>query len=339
MKTSRSSLLAAATASLFALLMLISLSASASGAAEYGIFTSDVEGDAPAFEEAEDDLAILADDQNQTWFTVAPDLRRCASPRCGGYWVRRVNRHFTDCPNGTRAATCYVAELDLSLAGLSPEQDAAVRRAAGHLLMRGSVQPKEFPPFGNLGVLRGEEAWIGHARISASGTFFRTRNTGIVCIAFPCPTVQIAPLNRPSPPRRIAGIELRDVIADPRDGYAQLDAPQGLLVSGELVPVSGPAGSSFQLESTEYYLPVTPALDLCGSRGLPACTSGEFCDFPEKGDCGRSDEPGVCEPLPEACITIFDPVCGCDGVTYSSSCVAHAAGVSVDYSGTCSGKP
>jgi len=317
------------------LLMSISLSVRASEAADHGALPSDVESQTQILEDADDNAATFFADHNHHWFTVAADPRLCPSPLCGGYLVSRVNRSFTVCANGTRAATCYVANLDLSPAGLSPEQETMVRRAAGHLLMRGTIGQNEVPPFGNLGVLRGQEAWIGHARIRPSGTFYRARSTSIVCFAFPCPTVRIAPLNRWSPSRTIAGIDFDAVTADPRDGYAQLNAPQGLMASGTLVPVSGPAGSSVELESTEYYLPVTPELDLCGSRGLPACTAGEFCDFSEKADCGRSDEPGVCEPRPEACITIFDPVCGCDGITYSNSCAAHAAGMSVDYKGPC----
>ncbi|MBN2340803.1 MAG: hypothetical protein JXX29_12815 [Deltaproteobacteria bacterium] len=35
------------------------------------------------------------------------------------------------------------------------------------------------------------------------------------------------------------------------------------------------------------------------------------------------------------CLTIFDPVCGCDHQTYDNDCTAAAAGVSIDYKGDC----
>jgi predicted phage tail protein len=37
----------------------------------------------------------------------------------------------------------------------------------------------------------------------------------------------------------------------------------------------------------------------------------------------------------EACITLWDPVCGADGKTYSNSCFAKVAGVEITYEGEC----
>src|SRR5262249_28292668 len=136
------------------------------------------------------------DPRNSSYFTAAADPRLCPSPLCGGFWVASVNQTYTVCANGSAAARCYVAEIDLSAAGLSAEQAVKVRGAAGHLLLRGSIGPSEFGAFGNLGVLRADEAWIGHPKIVATGNFYRATSTGIVCFTYPCPTVKIAPLNR-----------------------------------------------------------------------------------------------------------------------------------------------
>jgi len=69
----------------------------------------------------------------------------------------------------------------------------------------------------------------------------------------------------------------------------------------------------------------------CGAGG-PACATGDFCKRPD-GTCG--DVAGTCTPTPTICPPVVDPVCGCNGTTYSSACVADAAGVTVLSVGAC----
>jgi hypothetical protein len=70
----------------------------------------------------------------------------------------------------------------------------------------------------------------------------------------------------------------------------------------------------------------TPCFDNGG------CPGGEYC----LKDPGACPGEGTCEALPGgACPTFWTPVCGCDGRTYSNTCYAGQAGVSVDYSDLC----
>jgi hypothetical protein len=70
-----------------------------------------------------------------------------------------------------------------------------------------------------------------------------------------------------------------------------------------------------------------------GIAGLP-CEKGEFCEYPA-GTCDIVDNMGVCVTIPEDCLDVFDPVCGCDGVTYSNDCERMRAMVQKSHDGPC----
>ena len=73
--------------------------------------------------------------------------------------------------------------------------------------------------------------------------------------------------------------------------------------------------------------------DLCGPpcKEQGECAGDELC----QRSAGHCDEPGVCAPAPQGCGGVFDPVCGCDGKTWSSACEAAAAYLSVAHLGAC----
>lgn len=75
----------------------------------------------------------------------------------------------------------------------------------------------------------------------------------------------------------------------------------------------------------------------CGARLGDTCAKGEFCNWTLAGICGFADATGICTAVPAICTAIYAPVCGCDGKTYSSECVANGAGVSIQSKGECPG--
>jgi hypothetical protein len=50
------------------------------------------------------------------------------------------------------------------------------------------------------------------------------------------------------------------------------------------------------------------------------------------GECGFK---GTCELRPTECVEVYEPVCSCEGLTYSNSCYAAFDGINIAYSGTC----
>ena len=61
------------------------------------------------------------------------------------------------------------------------------------------------------------------------------------------------------------------------------------------------------------------------------CADAEYCARP----IGVCEDEGMCRERPRVCPLFFDPVCGCDGVTYSNLCDAAANGAGVASDGAC----
>lgn len=75
----------------------------------------------------------------------------------------------------------------------------------------------------------------------------------------------------------------------------------------------------------------------CGGWLGDTCGPDEYCAYEEGQLCGAADASAFCAPRPDACDAVLDPVCGCDGVTYDSACLAAAKGrTGIASKGACS---
>jgi hypothetical protein len=191
-----------------------------------------------------DGKADGAVDGAYTYFEIWRDLRKCASPSCGGFYLHRLNRTSTICHNGSSRWSCYVPELDWTESGLGDTLQAALVQAAERdalasgavALVRGRFAPKSFAGYGNLGRFVVTEAWVAENDSVSEGVFVRVKDNGVRCITTPCPTVGEKALNT----SRTANVHGLDFTAGGFDddqisklSTEMVSTPHGIIIAGD----------------------------------------------------------------------------------------------------------
>ena len=196
-----------------------------------------------------------------SFYSFRRDLRRCASPRCGGYFLKLVNQSRTRCADGRSQSECYVATIDWR-GQPEPDNDRG--------LLRGTIRRK-----GQFGELRVSEVWQAGGPNRPTGTFYRVRDRSpaIRCIAAPCPTHHEAKLNSTAS-QIMAGVDFSGAGAPENlvaEAQSAMVSPEGILISGNHSFVTGPAGRLPMLKASQFYLRAG------GSAGGPGTTPEKNC--------------------------------------------------------------
>lgn len=233
---------------------------------------------------------VASNPQNLAFVTLRPDTRRCISPLCGGYWVRRLNRSTMRCVDGRYAGECYVGSVDWSALALTPERlaDLQTLAAQGRALLRGRIDPMRDARWSETGELVVSGGWEPLGSALGAGAVWTASDNGVRCVTAPCAHLDAARVNVASSRTTLTEVLLSDVAGASRAELRRVSA--ALQNPAETVLLSGSvtvAGRARTLRATQAWLQVSQPV-----HESAFCTDGAQCaatvfhsDVSAEADC------------------------------------------------------
>lgn len=142
-------------------------------------------------------------------YSVKPDMRKCAFPMCGGYWITPVNKVYTDIPTLEEAedrywepGPIYVSSIDYTKLKLTRDEIARFQDLIfnGRALIAGfqafypvkSPSTKPLPAYKKLVATK---TWGSANENPAIGEYLDIKLSGIQCVTKPCPYFKALKVN------------------------------------------------------------------------------------------------------------------------------------------------
>lgn len=210
------------------------------------------------------------------FFLARQDYRKCASPMCGGIFIKQVNRTRMECPDGRVAKECYVGTVDWKKIGFNPFGEAA----ADQILLQGTVSNDI-----RFGLFTAKSAFSSAGNARLKGKFYGVENNGIVCISSPCFSFDEYLLNSKRT-QAISDIDFSRTGADEKaieQAYQLMAEGEAVIIVGENRRYRGFSGIGLRLVASQFYLPLKPAKGECPlgyTQGALGCETRNGCLYP-----------------------------------------------------------
>jgi len=201
------------------------------------------------------------------YYAITSDVRRCAFPACGGWFLKQLNQPTTTCHDGRTADRCYTPVLDWTDVNVPEPQRAELLDAArtgtttGHVtaIVRGAfASTNAETPRPELGRFIIGEAWVADGDGAAQGTFVHVVDNGLRCFAPPCTNLTEQTLNT-SQVTDSADVDFESAgLSDTEiaEYTALMYGSEGIVVAGDRYTVQNDGRTASGRTATQVYRPL-----------------------------------------------------------------------------------
>lgn len=288
---------------MFGVVGLLGVLAGCAGAA------SDTQDDA---DETRDDLSA----GRETFVVLRHDDRKCAAPRCGGFWLKDANR---------RTAESYVSGLDVSrLDALAQEQfrDAP----AQELVLKGKLGPVSASSGTRAFLVSTAYRGLPGFTVDAGDGFATIAYVPIRCITAPCNQFTATRLNTGTK-TSLTSVDtsaLATAALNPEWLRDRIDNDGAIVAARTVQGVQQPGGRERNYDVSQVFVKLPDVRATCADPALPKCAAGTIAGYDlDVNSCrvlAGCFTPRACPKIMRLCgegyheVTRYQPYEACPGL-------------------------